>query len=409
VVQEVFFSPKVPYIIHNGQLWDFLQIILAGAFISQNLAAFRKIFQDSNDARITVHARLLLQLAIARSKWALGSLLWRTANYKASDQRDKFFALLSLASKFQDNEVPCPQVLVPNYRKPLGEVARDFARYVIETSKSLLILSLINLESQQEMEPIPNIGPSWAYIPSDTLASLRFGEQDILKGWPFEIQRQGHEACLLFPFRTQHSENPDVLIISGRRYGKIVEVSSNTRTPKLLGWCEQGHQYLSKMKNLPLKQFLAQFFVTFSARHDFRSRDARPSVSDFATWLIQRSMVAEPVLEYFRDFMPELEDVARNEPGNAHTMARWVAMYEPGGDFQYRQFGITDTGLLTVGPRSMKPGDIVSLFDGGKPAFVLRPFHRRFLLCGECYIHNLNQSDSLERLDKIDAEWFSLI
>jgi hypothetical protein len=55
-------------------------------------------------------------------------------------------------------------------------------------------------------------------------------------------------------------------------------------------------------------------------------------------------------------------------------MDRWVAMYEPGGDFQYRQFGITNTGLLTVGPRSMKLGDVVSLFKSGELAFVLRPF-----------------------------------
>ena len=133
---------------------------LGRSFISQNLAIFGKMFQGSNRARITEHARLLLQLALARSQWALGSLLWRTANYKASDQRDKLFALLSLAGEFQDNEFGRPQALLPNYLKPLREVARDFTRYIIEISRSLLILSLVNPESQQEIGPIPNIGPS---------------------------------------------------------------------------------------------------------------------------------------------------------------------------------------------------------------------------------------------------------
>jgi len=409
VIQEVFFSQDVPYIIHNGRLRNFLHILWAGAFISQNLAIFGKMFQGSNRARITEHARLLLQLALARSQWTIVSLLWRTANYKASDQRDKFFALLSLAGEFQDNDVGRPQALVPNYLKPLGEVARDFTRYVIETSRSLLILSLINPESQQEIEPIPNRGPSWAYIPSDALASLRFGEQYILKGLPFKIQRKGHDVCLRFPVRTRLSENPDVLILSGRRYGKILKISSNKRTPKLLDWCEQGHRCLSKMGKLSLKQFLAQFFVTLSARHDFQGRDARPSISDFASWLISRSSAGEPVPEYFQDFIPELEEVTRDEPGNSHTIDRWVAMYEPGGDFQYRQFGITNTGLLTVEPRSMKPGDVVSLFEGGELAFVLRQFQGHYLLCGECYIHDLNQSESCKRIDEIDVEWFSLI
>ena len=410
VIQEVFFSSDVPYIIHNCHLRNFLHILWAGAFISQNLAIFGKMFQGSNSARITEHARLLLQLALARSQWTLGSLLWRTANYEASDQRDKFFALLSLAGEFQDNESGRPQALVPNYLKPLGEVARDFTRYIIETSRSLLILSLINPESQQEIEPVPNIGPSWAYIPSDALATLRFGEQYVLKGLPFEIQREGHEACLRFPIRTRPSENPDALIISGRRCGKILEISSNKGTPKLLDWCEQGHRYLSKMGKLSVKYFLAQFFVTLSARHDFQGRDARPSISDFASWLISRSSsTGEPAPEYFQDFIPELEEVVHDEPGNTHTMDRWVAMYGPGGNFQYRQFGITDMGFLTVGPRSMKPGDVISLFEGGELAFVLRPFQRHYLFCGECYIHNLNQSDSWKRLDEMDVEWLSLI
>jgi hypothetical protein len=128
------------------------------------------------------------------------------------------------------------------------------------------------------------------------------------------------------------------------------------------------------MGNLSLKQFLAQFFAALSTRHDFQGRDARSSISDFASWLISRLSAGEPVPEYFQGFIQELDEVAQDEPGNSHTMDRWVAMYEPGGDFQYRQFGITNTGLLTVGPRSMKLGDVVSLFKSGELAFVLRPF-----------------------------------
>jgi hypothetical protein len=44
VTQEVFFSPDVSYIIHNGHLRNFLHILWAGAFIFQNLAIFGKMF-----------------------------------------------------------------------------------------------------------------------------------------------------------------------------------------------------------------------------------------------------------------------------------------------------------------------------------------------------------------------------
>lgn len=111
VIQEVFFSRRVPYIIYGCRLRNFLYILWAGAFISQNITIFSKTSTVDTipiHARITEHARLLLQLAFARSHWTLGSLLWRTANYGASDQRDKYFALISLASEFRNTELAPP-------------------------------------------------------------------------------------------------------------------------------------------------------------------------------------------------------------------------------------------------------------------------------------------------------------
>jgi hypothetical protein len=89
---------------------------------------------------MTSHTKFLLQLAIGKTEWALGSLLWRTATYGATDQRDKLFALVDLALRRKGVEVASlPTAMAPNYRKSIVDVVRDFTRYVVENSPTLLV------------------------------------------------------------------------------------------------------------------------------------------------------------------------------------------------------------------------------------------------------------------------------
>jgi hypothetical protein len=125
VIQEVFFFQHVPYLLYNGHRRNLLHILWVAAFVSRIITVSGRGIRSGttpSHLRITQHARLL-QLAVVKSEWTLESLIWLTADYQASDPRDKFFALLSLAGDFR--LCPTPRGLQANYAKPLEQVARD--------------------------------------------------------------------------------------------------------------------------------------------------------------------------------------------------------------------------------------------------------------------------------------------
>lgn len=113
------------------------------------------------------------------------------------------------------------------------------------------------------------------------------------------------------------------------------------------------------------------------------------------------------MLEYLLSFKPRLELATGCEPGNSRIVDKWIAMYDEGGEFEHRQFGITENGFLTVGPRAMKAGDIICLLHGGELPYVLRPLGDDFLFIGECYVHHLRQP-LWEYSEDVEEEWFSL-
>jgi hypothetical protein len=441
VIQEVFHSQRVPYLLYNGCRRNFLHVLSAGAFVSQNIAVFARSGRPGlslSRLRATRHARLLLQLAVAKSDWALESLVWRTARYKASDSRDRIYTLLSLAGDFSRGNPP-PRELAPDYTRPPGQVARDATRYIIETSKNLLVLSLINREyGELQLYPRADAAPSWTYVPSDDVCDLQFGEEQyVLKGSPYTIERKGYKAASHRATRTYFRGDMDVLTLYGRRFHEIVDTGhyddddngNGTSAPRLLRWCRQGYDSVRAVWQPRADQFLVLFLATLAARHDVLTSEARPSVADMVAWWAAHggapdwAAAAGPAAGV-------ISAAAASEAGNPAIVDRWAAMYDTGGVFQHRQFGTTSGGDMLVGPRAMRRGDVVCLLDGGQLPFVLRPLPcprslvgeegtttptgdrgaSRWLFVGECYVNRFNQDVRSHILSgSLLGEWFDLV
>lgn len=60
-----------------------------------------------------------------------------------------------------------------------------------------------------------------------------------------------------------------------------------------------------------------------------------------------------------------------------------------------RAFALTSKGYYVLGPKVMQVGDIVCVLFGGKMPFCLRPWGRRYLLVGECYVHGLMKGEAM--------------
>jgi hypothetical protein len=63
-----------------------------------------------------------------------------------------------------------------------------------------------------------------------------------------------------------------------------------------------------------------------------------------------------------------------------------------------RRFFVTEQGMLGLGPRTMKEGDIIAVLFGGSVPFVLRPVKegRHWRLVGDCYVHDIMDGQAVE-------------
>ncbi len=76
-----------------------------------------------------------------------------------------------------------------------------------------------------------------------------------------------------------------------------------------------------------------------------------------------------------------------------------------------RVFAVTTNGYYVLGPKVMEVGDIVRVFTGGKMPFAVRPWGKRFLLVGECYVHGLMNGEAIESMERgdITRELFDIV
>ena len=419
VLQEVFASRREPLLLHGRRLSSFLRLIWAGSFISQNLDVFALApysLQPSSRTRArTRHATLFLQLAILKTDWSFESILWRTAEFGATDLRDKFFALASLkdamerqnpraeARKYLHLKVPAA-----NYRATLTQVAHQFTVYALLLD-SLLILSLVNRDPASR-PPSPDFGPTWVYTPSEDFRPLRFGQQYTLISHPYKVLRD----CRPINYRYTQGDTVSVpriflesgkLVLKGRKFDEISAVapSSSGKGPKLAWWCEFAHRHAS----MGLYEFLESFLLAISARSTLLGRRA-PLAGDLWRWLRGRSSFSHQPIQsgitgnYFRHIPEESgERLASSRSSTVGIMEKWASLYES-GDYQHRAFGFTSLGHMMVGPTAMREGDVVYTLRGELP-YVLRPHGSRFMFLGECYIEELRNGSTF-KFDKEEEE-----
>ncbi|KAF9872085.1 het domain protein [Colletotrichum karsti] len=120
--------------------------------IVRDMFQARCAYQESHDLhhlRPTWHSRVI---SYGSRSDDIVEMLTRARQLEASDPRDKVFALLGISTNVDLDDAR----LSVDYDKPVAQVYADFARYVMETTQSLAILSY-----SMFMSPFTNI-PSWA-------------------------------------------------------------------------------------------------------------------------------------------------------------------------------------------------------------------------------------------------------
>ncbi|KAL8307518.1 hypothetical protein RB597_000953 [Gaeumannomyces tritici] len=178
----------------------------------------------------------------------LGSL-----ELRASDSRDKIFAMLGLGEETSTQD-GIPLLLRPNYKKPVSQVYADFTRWWIQTYKKLSVLSAVHAardRAWQDMEIHQWEAPESASsryqhrqscfetdVPSWTVpdGGNSFWAAQALGLQPNLFHATGETVVNLHTCRSEN-HNGRFLVLEGERVGKIAEIGPfEIRRTEVLRW-----------------------------------------------------------------------------------------------------------------------------------------------------------------------------
>ncbi|KAF4339634.1 heterokaryon incompatibility (het-6OR allele) [Fusarium beomiforme] len=308
---------------------------------------------------------------------------------KATDPRDKLFALLTFANETHDT-TQLDDLIRPNYDKSKERVFADFTRWWIREHNSVAILSFIHCQPSRtwvkilgpEAKNLAMNRPTWSV---DSNGSARRAQANL--NARFKFKAAGDTKPDLELLKT---DDPLILRLSGLH---ITEIKSISHAP-----IEYMYPYHGSAEE---KSELCQVFDKIfdpCALSPFWSN--KHSIDDFWTESIENCNMK------YLDHMRSHWNYVTREP---------LKVLRPTGnkELEYYKtnklptcmdpcFFVTTSGLFGLCPWRSKEGDVIVLLDGGNVPYLLRPVEgQKYELVGECFVQGIMHGEMLEALEKL--------
>jgi len=337
---------------------------------------------------LTRESRIKFNDAIFGHKYHLLELLDLFAYTQASEERDKIFALLGLATDCSGD------VFDPDYESPLEDVVR---RYASEFVRRGLALDLLYRAGTSKAYPFCSWIPFWTRgnFPQ-TISSWRGERGNFSAGGKRSTRAQ------VLP------TNKCVLSVRGFSFDTIVRVSGiRTEESDIISFVNSIYSSVESLKSYP----------TGESRHDLKwklpiGNAGRPYLEPTNQYLIPREIiVGDPkpknwppdlgrnisMVNSKRDMMnflkkpQNLRDLTWNYWQTAAAFAKRIS----NGTMCF-----TKMGYVGIVPGDSRVGDEVCVFNGAAVPFVLRKTQAtaeeiEYQLIGEGYIHGIMYGEAL--------------
>lgn len=322
---------------------------------------------------------------------------------KATDPRDKVFALLEFSYETRDISQLDP-LIRPDYAKPTEDVFADFTRWWIKEHQSLAILSAIHsLWGRTWRKAARSTTREAAAVPvrnHATWAVTSLGNSQWAKA---SLQAQ-------FAFRATSDTTPDL--------GLLECPPSEGSTLRLRG------RPVSRIQSI--HYYPIEFM--FPYRHEVNDRSDIQAVFDrmfdpcgFTGFWGVRSIGLHDKVTAARGQREYVD----------HLKAHWAYVDRPkldlavlakdGNTKSYqtnklptcleRCYFISDDGRQGICPSTAREGDMIALLDGGSVPFLLRAVGDTgsFQLVGESFVQGIMYGEYLEEENRSDSVVFSLV
>lgn len=308
----------------------------------------------------------------------LAFLLCSTRRFETTDPRDKVIALIGLTRDAHEYESS-----MTGYSKSIVDLCRDTTGQLISTKRSLLLLSSV----EDSVDRTFNELPSW--VP-DYSVWQRFS----ILGLPIRHSKYSAAANTVASIRWAPGSR--CLAVDGLCQDRIEAVSTesleNSRMAQhFLLQCLDLSGPLLQKGTISIDSIWRTLIGNTGADIYPAPEKYRAHFQNYVSRLTARKRTFTQRIADNAD-LSTLLGVETKDHRNASSQIYQasVAYTAP-----YRKFFTTAKGTIGLGPRSMRPGDLVCVLCGGKVPFILRKDGPGYTLVGEAYVHDIMDGQAL--------------
>ena len=397
IVQEVIMaSGEMILLCGNSSIaWDTLAKVVAT--IETN-GLSRLILQSINEGADPIAPAGLLNTACVHAMKNMRKMqqpldlqfaLIYCLRFKATDPRDKIFALLGVAT---DAGNP---VLHPNYEAPVREVFTQSSRYMMIANKSLRILHIAGIGWSRQITDLPSWVPDWSAPQRVTI----FGDM---------ADNAAYRASASLPSRVKIRPGPDTIILEA-----IFVDAMRVCLPQpdvTLSWRltdADSEEYRHAMVSWVDQLRAAVDASTHYAQNDYDKEDV--------LWRALLANTIRPGLcarEEYRQFFESWLLIHRQPAANGSNDGKinksiwdeaWMFNAAFSDAMDTRVIFTTKRGLIGIGPPYIQAGDLLCIIIGAQTPFLVRkrmsPISEKaapvYELVGDCYVHGLMNGEGL--------------
>lgn len=346
---------------------------------------------------------------------------------KATDPRDKIFALLPFGNDTNDPDDLSP-LIEPSYKKSVGKVFADFTKWWITTYKSLSILSAITRSQRgrtwqrlhDDLGPrlpdhptLPTSLPTWA-LGID-------GQRNWDDRWALDPHYSNH-----FDFRASGNSIPEqdllgdnslsgteILCLHGFKVTDIQAISYLEFDPSMTTPLDDS---LKEMLSVYLGVLdPAGYYRLTTKGHNIRKVEFPPQPDVEESWARWR-------IQYMDHCNAHWNARYHSPPPRPLSAFKLASLSSKAGDFEACQtkmipscldpfFFIASNKMVGLCPRPAKQGDIVAVLHGAKVPYLLRPVSdskesaatqsgastQKYEFIGECYVKDIMRGEYFEQ------------
>ncbi len=378
VVQEVVVASDI--IIRCGSFtisWEYVEYIARSLLATGWIRALKKVY-GSNCIPNYVQTISNIKASFSELKGGpgipLSLLLNASRRFGATDPRDKAIALVGLAD-YQSLGSSATAVL--DYSKSVEDLYTEVTGHLIKRERSLNLLSSV----EDIVDRVSMHLPSW--VPNYSI-----WQRHTILGSSIRVPHLNFHAAGNSPVVARWQTGSRVLELDGIFYDTIEIVSTNSLDRQtedqnvVLEWL-----YLTEP--LIRRGFKIEGF--WRALIGERKKGDFPGPEQYGTPF-------EGYLAHARTHQQgytQTLDTRRRQDSSSITNPL-VKQATLGYVAPHRKFFTTTKGLIGLGPRSMRAGDIICIMSGGRVPYVLRDERNHHRLIGEAYVHGLMEGQAVD-------------